>query len=640
MKRSKTNTIIYVLLILLFAILSLFAKTTISKVLAQDEILDETTATVKVTTNSETSYYASFGDAVIPSNSTITLLKDTAFTSKRGLRCSIDLNGNTLAGGGTTNSSNTLTILDRKGTGKITGSLSFYTSNITVQSAGTIEHLMFTDRSTATILGGNVNKINANVNSLNIAGGKVNNLCIYNSGNIHLSGGTINNFTFVGIPANFDMLNDGYIYASKADNTPIKKSEMTPSTQVTIIECPHPTFTDTVCDYCNYVCEHSGRYNLDGICEVCGYVCNHENHYNTSGICEVCNHICSHLELNENNVCLECEQPIQASLKNSSTIKNFIKLEDAIASIQTGDTLALCRNITLENSLNIDAICSVDLCGYSLDGYYVDLNNKISVIDSIGNGHIAISAYSSSSQIELRGHETTNFTIMANASKIKFYSGKIIRIGVSNGKIDSILPSGYIFLKCVNSSATKMTKQETNITSFYQDNYYLTCQVCEHDSVSDDLSCKYCSATLSQEQVMQTLAKDLENAKQELNQAIAKKEDIASINEKVKTLNDTISSTETICKAYADSQDSALRTELLGNINEAKTTLQNANNEILGRLAKAESKIDDNAKDINSLKTALIVLSVIFGVVISVGFILMYLFIKRKKFVNIKKSSK
>ena len=56
MKRSKTNTIIYILLILLFAILSLFATTTISKVLAQDEILDETTATVKVTTNGETSY--------------------------------------------------------------------------------------------------------------------------------------------------------------------------------------------------------------------------------------------------------------------------------------------------------------------------------------------------------------------------------------------------------------------------------------------------------------------------------------------------------------------------------------------------------------------------------------------------------
>ena len=631
------------------------------------------------------------------------MLKDTTFSSTRGLRCSIDLNGNNLSSSGTTNYSNTLTILDSKGTGKITGSISFYTSNITVQSAETIEHLMLTDRSTATILGGKVNKINANVNSLNIAGGEINNLCIYNSSNIHLSGGTINNFTFVSIPTNFDMLNDGYIYASIGDNTPIKKSEMTPSTQVAIIECPHPTFTDTVCDYCNYVCKHSGHYNLNGICEICNYVCNHENHYNTSGICEICNHICSHLELNENNVCLECKQPIQASLKNSSTIKNFIKFEDAIASIQTGDTLTLCRNITLENSLSIDAICSLDLYGYSLDGYYINLNNKISAIDSIGNGHIAISAYSSSCQIELRGHETTNFTIMANASKIKFYSGRIIRIGVSNGTIDSILPSGYMFLKYKNSSVTKMTKQETNITSFYEDNYYLTCQVCEHDSVNDDLSCKYCGTTLTQEQIMQALAKDLENTKQELNHAIAKKEDIASINEKVKTLNDTISSTEIICKAYADStsaqlktslesllssakeeainysnqaldqartslnnalnqkldidqytqkvqeltdainnaetaskayadsQDSALRTELLDNINNSKTTLQNANNEMLDRLTKAESKIDANAKDINYLKTGLVVISIIFGVVILGGFISMYLLIKKKK---------
>ena len=687
MKKSKTNIWVYFLMISLLAVSYLFFTATISNVFAQEMAsLDETTATVSVTASGETNYYASFSDALsnLPKKSTITILKDTSFPATRGLNCSIDLNGNTLSGGGTKNYNCTLTILDSKGTGTLSGSITFYSSNISVKSAGVIERIMLTDRSVATISGGKINYINANVNSLNIAGGEINNLCIQNVASIHLSGGTINNFTFVSIDVNFAMLNEGYIYANPTDNSPIKISNMTPATKASIIKCPHPAFTDYVCDYCDYICEHSGHFNKDGICEVCGYVC-------------------SHLEVNEHDVCLNCNLQMEAKVQSSSTNKNFLKLEDAITSLQNDDALIICKNVTIENSVNINAICTIDLCGYSLDGFYINLDNKISVIDSKGNGFIAISAYSTSSQIELKGAETTNFIITANAGKIKFYSGIIIRISIDNGTIENALPDGYIFVKHDKAGATKMTKQETSVSSFYEDNRYLTCQICEHESIAKDLKCKYCGATLTQEQILQALAQDLDNTKQELAQAIAKKEDIASINEKVRTLNETISSAETTCKAYADNKDtqlksdlenqiniakqdamnysnsaletaktsltsaiseklnideynqkvqeltmaiinaqtaseayaddkdSELKVELINNINESKSALQSTNNEILERLAKAESNIDSKTNDINSLKTALIVLSVLFATVLSAGFITMYLLIKRKK---------
>lgn len=684
MKKIKRSTLTYILVFSLLAILNLFATTAVSKVFAQDKVLDETTATVKVVANGETNYYESFSDAVnnLPSNSTIVLLKEASFSSKRFLNCSIDLNGNILSGGGTTNYTNTLTVLDSKGSGKIAGSITFYSSNITVKS-GLIEHIMLTDRSVATISGGKVNKINANGNSLNVTGGEIDNLCVYNSGSIHLSGGTINEFIFVSIAENFAMLNDGYVYTSKADNSPIKIADMTPSTQVTIVKCPHFAFTDSVCDYCNYICEHSGHYNQNGICEVCGFAC-------------------SHLELTEKNICLECSQQMEATVKNSSISKNFMKLEDAVAFMQDGDTLTLCHDVTLENSLTINAVCTIDLCGYALDGFYVNLGNRIKVTDSKGNGYIAVSSYGSSAQIELNGAETTNFVVNANADRLKFYSGKIIRINILNGTIDNILPNEYLFVKHDNVSARKMTKQQTNVDTFYEDNCYLTCQVCKHDSVDDELNCKYCGNSLTQEQILQALAMDLEATKEELSQAITKKEDITTINKKVKELNDAISNAETICKtysdekneqlksqlssliglakqeaisssnealelakneflstidkkldieeynqkvidltnaisnaeqssnAYADNKDLALKTELLNKIEESKTTLQNVNNEMLERLSKAETKIDSNAKDISTLKTALIVLSVLFVTIFSVGFVILYLHFNKK----------
>lgn len=705
MEKIKSNSLLHIFLFSLLIVLSLSITTSFGKVLAEGATeLNETTATIKVTANDETSYYESFSNAIenLPSNATITLLKDATFSSSRGLRCSIDLNGNTLSGGGIDAYTNTLTILDSKGTGKISGNIYFIESSyVTIKSAGLIEYFYFIN-SGCTVLGGKINRLALNIDNTKISGGEINNLIVYREGSIHLSGGTINNFNFVGIPENFNMLDEGYIYSNKADNTPIKTKDMTSSTNVTIIKCTHTAFTDCVCDYCGYMCEHSGHYNQDGVCQVCGYVCSHENHFNSNGVCDVCGYVCPHLELNSENVCLKCNQEMEAYLKDASTTKNYIRIADAVSSIKDGDTLTLYKNISLEDSLDVNAICTIDLNGYELNNYYVNLNNRIKVIDTAGNGYMGVASNSTSSQIELNGAETTIFFVMLNANRLKFHSGKIVMLHIYNGTIDDILPDGYIFIKHENTSSQKLTKQETNVGRFYNDNCYLTCEECTHDALDENLNCKYCGTTLSQDQIMQALLKELQATKEELSQAITQKEDITTINEKVKNLNDSISSTETICKAYSDEKDAELKTELqnlinnakqeaisssntalelaknnllnmvntkldietynqkvlelttaitnaenaskayadnkdlelknelINKINDSKTTLQNVNNELQERLSKAETQIDNNAKSINSLKIALIVISISFVVIVVAGFVVLYLYIKKR----------
>ena len=714
MEKTKNNTLIQIFLFTLLIILSLSITTSFGNVLAEGSTdLNESTATVKVVFNDETNYYSSIYDAVsnLPKNTnpTIVILKDTSMCSVTNIKCSIDLNGNILSGQSANINYSTITILDSKGSGKLSGSIACYSrsSNVTINSAGLIDTIILTDNCKCTILGGKINTINANGSDLNISGGEINTLWIYNY-NIHLSGGTINNFSFVGnLDKNFAFLNEGYIYTNKANNLPIKTTDMTPSTQVTIIKCPHSAFTDNVCDYCDFICEHSGHYNEDGVCQVCGYICTHENHFNSDGICDICNYVCPHLELNDDKVCLKCGQSMEVYLRNETTTKNYIKITDAISAIKPGDTLSLYKNIILDNSLSINEVCTIDLNGYILNGespnyIFVKLNNKITVTDSKGNGNIAITTDNGNSLIELKGAQTTTFLVMIDAVCLKFYSGRLLFANIYGGTLNDILPNGHIFVKHNGGNALKLTKQETNIDYYYDTDCYLTCEECTHNIVDENLKCKYCGAVLSQDQIMQALYNELQETKEELTQAIAQKEDISSINETIKTLNNTISNTETICKAYsdekdevlktelqnlianskqeaisssntalelaknnllnlvnnkldietynqkveelntainnakiaseayADSQDSALKNELINAINESKITLENVNNAMLERLSKAEAQINNNAKSINSLKTALVVVSISIIVIISIGFVLLYLYIKKR----------
>lgn len=592
MKKIKNISLLLILTLCCTAF-CLIAALNNNKTFAEGStVLDESTATVKVTFGDNITYYESFSDAIanMQNNSTITLLKDTSLCATTNKAYTVDLNGKTLAGGAMLNYC-TVTILDGAGSGKITGNLSFYASKVKV-SAGEIETIVVTNGSNGVISGGKINRINAISKNLEVSGGEINNLCIYDVNNIHLSGGTINYFNFVSIANNFAMLNEGYIYSSKADNTPIKIADMTSSTQATVIKCPHPSLTNCICDYCGYVCDHI--------------------HFDSNGVCDICDYVCPHEELNDNHMCLKCNLQMQANVKNSSTSKNYLKIEDAILSIKNDDVLTLYSNITLNESLSIDAACTIDLCGYSFDGYYIYLDNNITVIDSKGNGFAAISTRSASAQIQLKGADTTIFLIMLNKDRLKFYSGRISSINIYNGTIDNVLPEGYIFVKHDNSGSKKLTKQETNTSTFSTENDYLTCEACLHDSVDDNLNCKYCAATLSQEQILKALLNELQSTKYELSQAIAKKEDIEIVNKKVKVLNETINNVEAICKTYSDDANEQLKTELQNAIESAKleaissssAALDMAKNELQDAIDK-KLDIDTYNSKMNALTAAI-----------------------------------
>ncbi|MBE6811373.1 MAG: hypothetical protein E7523_00660 [Ruminococcaceae bacterium] len=65
-------------------------------------------------------------------------------------------------------------------------------------------------------------------------------------------------------------------------------------------ECPHESYTDGVCDVCDYECPHEGYTN--SICDVCGYECPHEGY--TNSICDVCGYECHHE--GQNGSCQVC----------------------------------------------------------------------------------------------------------------------------------------------------------------------------------------------------------------------------------------------------------------------------------------------------------------------------------------------
>ena len=77
----------------------------------------------------------------------------------------------------------------------------------------------------------------------------------------------------------------------------------------------------------------------------------------------------------------------------------------------------------------------------------------------------------------------------------------------------------------------------------------------------------------------------LTTAKNELSQAIALKADTATLNAKVDALNTAIANAESVAKAYADTQDAALKAEL-------QTAIVNAKSEAIG----AAQLLVDNAK--------------------------------------------
>ena len=676
------------------------------------EVVSESEAVAKLVNGDTITYYSDVNEAInnASRDSIVILMQDnTSISSYRGKAFTIDINGKEVDWN-TTNYTMNITIKDSVGTGKIKGSrsLSFYAnSRVTVESGTIAINLNITDNSSLTVKGGELSAVYAIKNNLEVLGGQINRLVVYEIGYIHLSGGKIKSFAFPGGSANFSFIEEGYAYKNLNTNDFVKVSDMTTDTPVEIVKCIHTKFVDSVCEYCGYVCNHTGHYNHESVCEVCGYVCNHEGHfnhegvceecgyicnheghfnsesvcevcgyicnheghynaegicevcgyecnheghfnhegvceecgyicnheghYNAEGICEVCGyecnhegyfnhegvcercgHICQHTELNENNNCIKCGNEIEVNVSNDLSSKNYIKLTDAVDLIENGDTVKLYRNIILSSGISFNAMCTIDLNGYEIGGYYASLDNKIVVIDTVGNGSIAISSSSTNSEIQLKGSETTIYVIMLASNRVKIYSGRIYYLNIYNGPISNILLDNYIFIKHNDSTTEKMTKEESSKSSFGVEGEYLTVEQCVHDAVNDEFECIYCGKNLSTEESISALVNQLEKAKTDLELAISQKEDINIVNEKVATLNEAILNVENKSKEYTDTQYTELKAELENNIAEAKrdvisyadTVLEQAKIQLMNMI---NEKIDTETynENINQLNNAI-----------------------------------
>ncbi|MBQ9162672.1 MAG: InlB B-repeat-containing protein, partial [Clostridia bacterium] len=94
------------------------------------------------------------------------------------------------------------------------------------------------------------------------------------------------------------------------------------------------------------------------------------------------------------------------------------------------------------------------------------------------------------------------------------------------------------------------------------------------------------------------------NAKTELNAAIASKADTAAVNAAIKELQDAIDALEAVKDNYA-SADTALKTELESKIASAQTTLESAIDALSGELDNVKSELDKVKSELEAKDAAL-----------------------------------
>ena len=102
----------------------------------------------------------------------------------------------------------------------------------------------------------------------------------------------------------------------------------------------------------------------------------------------------------------------------------------------------------------------------------------------------------------------------------------------------------------------------------------------------------------ARQELTQEVDKFLADAETKLREALDKKADEATVNEALEQLRQAIAAAETAAKAYADSQDEALKATLEAAINEAKATLEAA-------IAALEARVEKNEDDIAQLQADL-----------------------------------
>ena len=274
----------------------------------------------------------------------------------------------------------------------------------------------------------------------------------------------------------------------------------------------------------------------------------------------------------------------------------------------------------VQSGFTIDHAMHVDLNGCRLKGSDINVTGGTVVFEDLkGHGYFNVDVKSGGTA-EYRGNTYTLADLAVyNDGTLKVYSGQINSVVCTDGtiynahRITQVLPEGYAFVAHYKNGggsalwayASANNKDEYSTNDSGETIDYLTVQKCSHTSITDGV-CMFCNATVDGTEALKTAREDLAAVKADLEAAIAKKADTATLNEKVTELNTAIKNAEKASKEYADTKDTALKDELTQLINDGDSALQSAIDAVSTNLNQAkadlEAKIKTNADDLLAAK--------------------------------------
>lgn len=574
-------------------------------------------------------YYDSFSAAIgnVKDGVTLRYLQDGemntfSLNGSNGVDFTIDLNGKTVDFKPGITEIKTLTFRDdsAENTGTLVldpnAATQFYADerltfeNITVKSGA----ILLEDVPITNVNGGRIESIVivSKYSRLNMTDGYIKNLRVDNQSSVSggtielfevqttnsiLSGGTIRSFLLSSGATFKSILCSGYAYQSESGEL-LKPSEMTKSTAVNIVKCAHESFTVTdgeyVCDYCEFVCPHT-TYDGDE-CTVCKRVCPHDGADET------------------NRYCADCHGTVKVKVTNDSGTKFYVDFDFATGQLIDGDYMTILADIELDYRKNnkIHKNVTLDLNGCKLTKIYLGISSAVTIVDHTDKNSSLYFSTLSGADITVYGNPNTRLIIMTPVyNNVKIYGGIIAGFQGDAARPSVFIPDGYVYRYFDGTESRFITKDAADKLSFIgNSNEYLAVEKCKHPVINSDLTCNYCGTSLGDALV--EINEELETAKNNLQTAIDEKADINTLNEKVKELNDAIAKAEAAAKKHADDQDTALKTELNGNIESAvsaastaaKTALETAQNNLQNQIDnKADTSYVDEA--VKSLTTAI-----------------------------------
>ena len=270
-------------------------------------------------------------------------------------------------------------------------------------------------------------------------------------------------------------------------------------------------------------------------------------------------------------------------------------------------------SFSVQNNPEFTKYTYIDLNGQTLTNQSITISGGAEIYDYANNGGCAFHINVSSRTTLYKGGTNTlcSFNV-ENGAKLTVLSGKIQTMYVYDGKVNSVLPSGYCFIAHNRNTGkeefyTYAAGETPDFNNGDKGTYdYMYVQKCTHEEIKDGV-CVHCGKTLSSQDAIETAKSELAEAKAELVEAINKKADQTTVDASVKKLQDSIN---TINNTLADLGKKD--TELEKAIADAKSEVSKAASDALDE-AKTEltSKINTKAdqaavdKSIGDLQSAI-----------------------------------